>query len=340
MPIFMNARATQHPSSGMHRYTTELASRMKGVIEIMGPGWASRGWAGHLWEQIVLPKIIPAGAILWSPANSGPLRCRNQVITIHDIAVLDHPEWYSHTFAAWYRLALPRLAENSQQIITLSEFSKSRIIERLRVPREKVTVIPPGVGLPFLQPRKSGPEVEGSKIRRPYLLALGSFQPRKNLQRLVDAWPKIRGQNPELSLVLLGASDYVFAKTTIETQHDAVWHLKSPDDGQLAALYQGAELLIYPSLYEGFGMPILEAMACGTPVIASNHPALQEAGGADALYFDPLSTNKLAEIILKALHDESLRRKLSEQGLKRAEKFSWERSAKAIQEVLETVTSR
>jgi len=283
--------------------------------------------------------MLPADGLLWSPANSGPLGLNRQIISIHDVAVLDHPEWYSRSFAGWYRFALPQIARKSRKIITLSRFSKSRIIERLKVSDGKVAVIAPGVGEPFK------PQPLSSKWRnrlndgRDYLLALGSRQPRKNLKVLLAAWPTIRGQWPNLDLIIIGSHDRVFGPSKRDKPQDGVCFLDTVNDDELAKLYRGAKTLVYPSLYEGFGLPILEAMACGTPVIASNTPAHLEASGEAALHFKANAAEELIGALQRVLGNEGLRKKLARKGLARSRSFTWQRTARQIQKILQTIES-
>jgi len=339
MTIFINARVFSHPAGGVRRYATEVTACLNDDVVLFQPRDAARGWQGHIWEQFSLPRMLPADGLLWSPANTGPLGLNRQIISIHDVGVLDHPEWYSRSFAAWYRFAIPQIARKCRKIITLSRFSKSRIIERLQVPDGKVAVIAPGVGEPFKpQPLSSGWR---RKLNdgRDYLLALGPIQPRKNLNVLFEAWPAIRGQWSNLDLIIIGTRDGVFGPSKYDIPQDGVCFLDSVNDDELAKLYCGAEALVYPSLYEGFGMPILEAMACGTPVIASNAPAHLEASGKAALHFKAAAADELIGAVQHLRGSESLRKKLARKGLARSRSFTWQRTARQVQDIFQEIES-
>ena len=142
--IALNARFYAHRPTGMQRYAIELFRRFANQLDPLRPAMALRGPAGHLWEQVYLPSAV-RGRLLWSPNNTGPLAIARQVCTIHDLIPIDRPEWFNPRFAQWYQWLLPRLARRVQHIIAISEYTKQRVIERLRVPASKITVIPNGV---------------------------------------------------------------------------------------------------------------------------------------------------------------------------------------------------
>lgn len=338
--ILVNARSLSSPVTGVQRYLQELLARLPAdQMEVVSPQFARHGFAGHLWEQSVLPiKVGPR--LLWSPTNTGPLAVKRQVVTIHDVSVLEHPEWFSRVFSTWYRFLLPRLAQKANKIFTVSEFSRSRIVQLCQVDAHKVVVIHNAADARFV-PR---PSEEVSKVcqrlqipSRRYVLALGSLEPRKNLPRLLRAWKDIQPQLPrDLWLVLAGpkGQSLVFGNVFLENLPPNVFLPGYVAEECLPALYSGAVAFVFPSLYEGFGLPPLEAMACSTPVIASNTTSLPEVVGDAALTVEPLVVGEIAEAIQRLVTDEDLRSSLAKKGLERASLFSWEQAAALTWDVL------
>jgi glycosyltransferase involved in cell wall biosynthesis len=285
-----------------------------------------------LWEQIFLPSAVH-GRLLWSPNNTGPIAVARQICTIHDLIPLDHPEWFSTRFSGWYSWLLPRLARRVEHIITISEYTKYRIVERLRVAPEKITVIPNGVDRRF-SPR-SAEEIQAVRdalgITAPsYLLCVGSLEPRKNLVRLLMAWRRIQSRVAgETELVVAGAAgdSRVFRVLSTEADRTGTHFTGYVPEEYLPALYSGALALVYPSLYEGFGLPPLEALACGTPVITSDRTSLPEVVGDSAVFVNPENTDSIAEGMWRIFSSQRLRAILREKGMKRSQGFTWERSA-------------
>jgi glycosyltransferase involved in cell wall biosynthesis len=298
-----------------------------------------QGVKGHLWEQAVLPTVVRKG-LLWSPANSGPLTVRRQVLTVHDVASIEHPEWYNRAFAAWYRWMTPKLVHRVQRVITVSEFSKRRILELTGIDESRVVVIPVGVDARFC-PRPSQ-EVERArqalKIPSPhYVLSVSTLEPRKNLQRLLSAWASCASDIPDdLWLVIAGAdgAGRVFSCPEISSVPPRVRITGFVADRDLPALYSGALALAYVSLYEGFGLPALEAMACGTiPLVASN-TALPEVVGDAGLLVNPFDSEAIAAGLKRIVEESDLRDYLKIRAIERSKHFSWERTADLTWNVL------
>ncbi len=338
-PIVINARFYAHRTTGMQRYAQEISRRFTARVESLRPKTALGGPAGHLWEQFYLPTALH-GRLLWSPNNTGPLAVANQVCTIHDLAPLDKPEWFSSQFAAWYRWLLPPLARRVRHIVTISEFSKHRIMKLLGVRPEKITVVPNGVDERFHPAADHEIAAMRSALKLgedPYLLSVGSVEPRKNLGRLLEAWRSAQRSLPSnVSLVVAGGrgSSRVFGEVAIGEMPERVHFTGYVADQHLPALYSGAAAMVYPSLYEGFGLPPLEALACGTTVVTSRTTAIPEAVGDCAILVDPADTDSIAEGIIKAVNDRDTVAELAFQGIERAERFTWDRSADATLRVL------
>jgi glycosyltransferase involved in cell wall biosynthesis len=235
------------------------------------------------------------------------------VVTVHDLAVLRHPETFNQWTRRYSRLAVSRVARAAGRVIAVSEFTRGEIVELLGVPPERIDVIPNAVGPPFVA---DGPAAEGD-----YVLAVGTLEPRKN-----HALAQQAARALAVPMRVVGARGWG------DIQVDG-WLGQVPD-GELAALYRGARCLVYPSLYEGFGIPVLEAMACGTPVVTSAGGATEEVAGGAAVLVDPHDVASIAAGIEEAA---ARRDELARKGLERAREFTWPRVAAATRRVYEQV---
>lgn len=320
--IIINGRFLSRRVTGVERYGRE-------IIRLLGNNYRvekmrSNGLTGHAWEQFILPSKLRSESVLWSPANTGPLAVRNQALTIHDLSPIEHPEWFRKSFASWYRLFLPILAKRVQVIFTPSEFVKQKVMKRFGV--EKIVVTSNGVDLSKFQPNLRRNEYIHPKE---YILFVGSLQPRKNLRVLLKVWHDIKKDFKNLWLVIAGESKNIFGKTNFATE-DRIQFLGYINDDTLPELYANAKLFILPSFEEGFGLPVLEAMACGAPVIVSNGGALPETVGDAAMIFDLSKPETLSAAIQECLTNEQLCTCLREKGFARAIEFSWQASANLI----------
>jgi glycosyltransferase involved in cell wall biosynthesis len=258
------------------------------------------------------------------------------VTTIHDLAFEHLPETFTRRGKAQLRLTVRRTARRAAHILTVSEFSRQDIIKTYRLPPDKITVTYNGCEAQFT-PLGAAHETEAIKrkfgITKEYLLAVGSLQPRKNLVRLLHAYAKLRAQQPDfqLQLVLVGRQLWLYQEILREIkQQDFAADVIVTDyvsDENLPALYRSAVALVYPSLFEGFGLPPLEAMACGTPVITSNTSSLPEVVGPAALLIDPYDEAAIAQAIWQIARDSELRRRLQQAGLTQAQQFTWHAAA-------------
>ena len=336
--VVVNGRFRTRQVTGVERYACEVTKRLAPKARMVIPGHFHSGIRGHFWEQFILPRLIERTEILWSPANTGPLSFPNQVLSLHDLSVIDHPEWFSQEYAFWHRFLLPRLIMSVKAIITMSNFSKTRIIEYFGLQPEVVHCIPEGVDPHHFH---SQPEAEILRIRQrfslesEYLLLVASLEPRKNIKRLLAAWKKISSELEGKTLVIAGGKYRVFKEIEISKNVEKVRWLGYVDEQDLPGLYSAAQAYILPSLYEGFGLSVLEAMACGTPVAIANSGALPEVAAESALFFDPHSVDSIAAAIGVILCDPVLRRDLKERGLERSRLFSWDRTAQEVWLVLE-----
>jgi glycosyltransferase involved in cell wall biosynthesis len=244
------------------------------------------------------------------------------------LSPLEHPEWFRASFATWYRFFLPLLAKRVRIIFTPSEYMKKKIIKRFGV--DNVTVTPNGVDTSLFHPDAIQTSYE---IAGKYILFVGSMQPRKNLAGLIATWHEIKAEFEDISLVIAGAAGHVF-RTEQFLEGKQIRFLRHIPDADLPGLYARAELLVLPSLDEGFGLPVLEAMACGTPVLVSNAGALPEVAGDAAVIFDVSNPAELTTSLKCCLQNNALRTSLREKGLTRAKNFSWQHPAEMIWNML------
>jgi glycosyltransferase involved in cell wall biosynthesis len=260
------------------------------------------------------------------------------VATIHDLSFEHLPETFNRRSRAQLRLTVRRTARKAAQILTLSEFSRRDIVDTYGIAPDRVSVTPAAAPSHF-KPIKDETELrkirETYGIERDYILSVSSIQPRKNLIRLIEAYSCLRGLRAEgklPQLVLVGKRGWLDNETFRAAQR----HSANNDiaftgyvaENDLPALYSGATCFVYPSFFEGFGLPVLEAMQCGAPVIAGNRTSIPEVVGKAGLLFDPFDTNSLVQALTRMLDDSEYRAALRTQGLARAREFDWKQTAR------------
>jgi glycosyltransferase involved in cell wall biosynthesis len=327
--VVVNGRFLSRRTTGVERYGREIIQLFRNSHRVEKT--RSNGLAGHAWEQLILPTRLRSNSILWSPANTGPLIVRDQAVTIHDLTPLDHPEWFRKSFAVWYRLFLPVLAKRVRVVFTPSEFIKQKIIKRFRI--KNVIVTPNGVNSAIFHP---GAQQSTYKFPENYIFFVGSLQPGKNLQTLLNVWREIKYEFKNIGLIVAGETGTVFGKIKYPVD-ERVRFLGYVADEDLPGIYAKATLFVLPSFDEGFGLPALEAMACGAPVIVSNGGALPETVGEAGLIFDVSKPDDLTNSIRECLSKNDLRLSLKEKGLARVKNFSWQRSAELIWNTLNEI---
>lgn len=291
---------------------------------------------GTLWEQWTLPRTT-RGRTLLSLCNIGPLAKRDQLLMIHDAAVFDLPAGYSLAFRLWYRFAFSILKRRARHIVTVSHFSRARLAARLRVPPARVSVVPAAVD--HIDRIDADPRVL-SRLKLDtdgYVLFVGSLAPGKNLARALEAIALMRASHPTLRFVIAGgANAKIFGARAAGLRDDdpyVTW-AGYVTDGELKALYEHAGCFVFPSLYEGFGLPPLEAMRCGCPVVVSHEGALPEVCGGAALFCDAYSPPDIAAAIARVMDDAELRARLRTMGREHARRYSWRRSARALLDIV------
>jgi len=283
----------------------------------------------HVWEQFRLP-FASRGAPLLNLSGSAPLFKVRQICTFHDTAVFDVPGAYSGLFVAWYRLLFQVQGRVSRRLLTVSRFSRERLMHHLGLPADRIGVVPGAAD--HMRQLGDEPEVLERLGVAPgrYFLAVGSAMPTKNFGRLAEAFAGLPDADVRL-VVVGGANPAVFADTTDSVQDDRrIVRAGRLSDEALKTLYSQARAYVFPSTYEGFGLPPVEAMQCGTPVIAARAAAIPEVCADAAGYFDPLSLDDIRASLHRAWHDDAWLDTLRAAGSRQAESFTWRNSALAL----------
>jgi alpha-1,3-rhamnosyl/mannosyltransferase len=375
MKIVLNGLPVIYPISGVGRYTLELGRALEHLLgegnifwfgkELSGNGLngpvsedfiprhriqyslknilrkipGTRTWM-HLWRdrqfKSYVKEIKPS---LYHETNYTPYSFEDgpTLITLYDLSFVKHPEWHPSERVKYFERYCIKQLPKVDAIITISEFSKKEIIDLLGIPSEKIFMTPLGVR------QDCTPLVKQmEKLPQEYILFLGNLEPRKNLATLLEAYrslpKKLKDRHP---LVIAGASGW-------ETHElKKALHLFKMEESPilpgyipqkfLPNLYRGASVFVYPSFYEGFGLPVIEAMACGIPVIASKTSSFPEIVDGAGILINPYDPNELKEAIMQALEDSQIRRELSEKGLKRAKLFSWKKCASETLTIYEKI---
>ena len=319
MKVALDVSPLRLTRAGSARYVEGLRRELPKHVELRELEWGGTGRAtaamrDAVWYPVALPRAARGADVLHCPTFRAPLRSSVPlVVTVLDLAVLRHPELFNRWSRTYSRLAVPRVVQAARRLIAISEFTKRELVELLGVDPGHVTVIgvPPLGGL-----APEGPSAEGD-----YVLAVGTLEPRKNLERAAEA-----ASRAGVELRVVGALGWGGVSP------NGVRWLGEVGDDELAQLLRGARVLVYPSLYEGFGIPILEAMSVGTPVVTSRGGATEEVAGGAAVLVNPLDPASIAEGIADA---DRRRDELRALGLARAQSFTWDDVARRTVEVYE-----
>jgi glycosyltransferase involved in cell wall biosynthesis len=339
--VVLNRRAATRPTiTGVERWTAEVLAGLKaldpaGYVVAEPPRWARRRAAAQAWEQLALPALAARrrAPLILSPANLAPLAWPRNVIVMHDAAVLREPQAYSRSYRLWHSRFGLACARRASAVITVSEFSRRELVELAGLDPERLHVIPGGVGGRFRPDAALSPEARRRHgLERPYVLTVATDDARKNLGALAAAAEALAGRGIEL--VWAGDSRPYFGAVAGAA---GVRQLGYVDDGELPGLYAGALAFVLPSRYEGFGLTCLEAMAAGTPVVASDRAALPETCGDAALLVDPDDPDAIAAAVVGAATDDALRERLRTSGRARAARFSWDGTTRRVHELLSTL---
>ena len=359
MNIALDARPLSHSLSGIGRYTAEILKRIAPQCNLqlltdeplrtkISPACEQLikrhslpySLSKLLWQQQQIPQALKKEMpdVFWSPRHHLPLfGCKKipMVLTIHDLVYRKMPETMKRSNWAMEKLLLSASTRRADHIIAVSHATKQSLIEELKVPEHKISVIHSGYAEPV--------SIDFPMRAKPYILFLGTLEPRKNIERLIDAYLTLpHDLQAKYDLVLAGGlgwkSETLQAKIAAHSHNiDALGFV---DDATAAGLMKQARCFAFPSLYEGFGLPILEAMCLDCPVLTSTDPACMEVSGDAALHIDPLSVGSTAQGLQKILEDGVLRETLIHKGRNNLQRFSWDVAAEQHLAVFQKVANR
>ena len=357
----IDGRAFTSPAAGVRRYVTELGSALLALgepVEMVALGGspdavpAGLSHVGEPWHPPTnlgwtiagLPRAASRAGVdlIHAPAYTAPLwSAVPTVLTIHDVSYERHPEWYPYRRDRFRRAFYRSSARAAAHVLTDSEFSRREIADAYAIPLDRVTVAAPGVSADFGPGPSSQPLPSG--VSMPFLLHVGDLHERRNVTVAIDALARARGAlHGQVSLVLAGIDRGVGDR--LDTQAAAVGiplvRLGTVNDSTLRSLYRGAAALVYPSRYEGFGLPVLEAMASGTPVIASRAASIPEVLGEAGVLLDPDAPQAWADAIVRVMTDPEQQARMRSAGVARAAEFSWTRTARLTLDVYRQVAER
>ncbi len=341
MKILIDGRVLAHEhTSGVQRHAQEIIKALQDAdhtIAVAIPKYKNRYYQ-QIWEHTLLPFYARKYDILYCPSNIAsfylPKRTK-LIMTLHDLAFLDFPKQYSSLFQKYYAYLVPKNLSRAEHIITISDFSKKRIVREYPWTKNKISVIHHGVSS-FFTP--------SNKKKSDYILYVGAMNEIKNFQAVIKIFLLPEFKTIPLKMILPGVStftqnDTVTALLSKAQKAENIEIIDQVTQEELKTYYQKAKLFIFPSFHESFGFPPLEAMACGTPVIVSNVTALPEVCGDSAVYIDPDNIHDLSEKIHMTLKNDLLLQKLSSMGLSHVKKFTWEKAAREYLNILQKGTS-
>ena len=284
------------------------------------------GGSGQRWEQISLP-LAARGTLLLNLCNVGPLFFRNQVTVLHDAAPVRVPEAYTPAFRTWYRVMAPWIGRIARRVLTVSEFSSRELSAAYRIPPRKIGVLP--MSGDHMLRAEEHVDVRGKYQLgdRPYVLAVSSASSHKNFRLVIEAIELLKAT--DYDFVIVGSNLPIF-NAVQQSLPDFVKRVGYVSDAELRSLFRDASCFVFPSLYEGFGLPPVEAMTLGCPVIASNLPSIREACGDAVFYISPTSASELGHAMTQVMTDDRLRGALREGGYSHVEHYSWRKTAVRI----------
>ena len=369
LKILLDAGPAVHQSAGLARYTESLASALwqhcRDTVDLnlfynchsghqlpasLSPiparafplgqyPWRLGVLACQLLRAPVADRRLGAGDIYHATEHLLPWTARPSVMTVHDLIFERYPQHHTLANRTFLRVAMPLFVRRAGAIIAVSRHTKRDLLELYRTSPHKVHVIEEGIEARFrpTETEEVRLAMERHAIRKPYLLMVGTLEPRKNHALAFEALARLKAAGWPHSLVVAGRRGWLFDSVQsnverLQLETDVIFTGRVPD-ADLPALYSGADCLLMPSLYEGFGIPVLEAMACGTPVVCSKVSSLPEVAGPAARYIESLTGEGLAEAVLDVLQNPQMAEQMRTEGLKRAARFSWRDAARQTVEV-------
>jgi glycosyltransferase involved in cell wall biosynthesis len=353
--LIINGRFLCNSMNGIGRFSLEICKQLKRLglnFKIVIPEWLNYdnehgfeivkygNFKSHFWEQIDLLRFLKLkkSPFLLNLSGLGPIFYKKQIVTIHDLSFYENSKWFSKAYTLFYSYFTPITAKNAIKILTVSYFSKNEIIKYLDVDKRKIEVIYNAVSANIDDNFNecTANSVIKYDLNCKYILAVSSIDPRKNLQLLIDAFLELNLDN--YKLVLVGkTSNHFNVKLKANSRNIIFTGLVSDID--LSMLYKSCEFFVYPSLYEGFGIPPLEAMKNHCAVILSDIPSLREICNDAALYINPNDINDLKNGMLKVIKDPTLKEDLKIKGFSRSNYFKWETSGEKVYNIIKDITA-
>jgi glycosyltransferase involved in cell wall biosynthesis len=301
----------------------------------MGP-W--HRWSSYLWQQTRMLRQLKPDWYFSTYLLPPVVPCRAALL-VHDLSFRAHPEYFPASIALYMRILVSAAIRRADRIIVDSEFTRGEIKHFHANAPQKTSVVYLGVGREFVAEDDTAADQSALQqygVQSPYILAMGNIHPRKNLDSLLEAYQQLqRNQVKVPPMVWAGIERWGSSQLQSRARDAGVKLIGRVAAEDLPAVYRQASVLVYPSAYEGFGLPPVEAMACGTPVVASNTTSLPEVLGDAALLVDPMNVNQIAAGIERSLFDQSLRTKLRERGIERSQQFDWIKSAQSLLDILD-----
>ena len=302
---------------------------------------------GHplFWKQVLLPlhQLRHNYDLLFVPTYSSPVFFKGKVLlTVHDLIFAKYPQWANWKQSIRFSVVVPMTIRRADCLIAVSETTANDIIALTGIPHSRIEVVHLGVDKIFCERSESGSRQlrEKYKIDYPYILHVGSIHPRRNIKRLIEAFLFLKNEKKIAHhLILIGLNFHRSSEFRNNSVHRDIHYFGFVPDDDLVDFYSQAEIFVYPSLYEGFGLPVIEAMACGTPVITSNVSSLPEVAGDAALLVDPESTGSIADAIQKLIFQQGLRRELIDKGRERSAQFTWEKASLQTCQIMDRLIS-
>lgn len=352
MKLGINATFLNDKPTGVCVFTQEVSTRLSGLNKetVLFSNYHIQGcslkttpssingslrFANNLKRFIYINTVLPyllkkqRTEVLYCPVTEFPfLTLRKIVVSVHDL----HPIYFPQQFglsSVHFRTSLKLLGKRSESIVVPSNFVKTELLRYANINPERIDVIYNGFDSSRFRPQEEEDRdrfLSSYSIKQPYILLVGTLFPYKNIVTLINAFKAIKDKIPHI-IIIAGRRDIPH---TPLPQDERIVYIDYISQAALPYLYSYAEMLVHPSLFEGFGMTILEAMACGTPVISSNGGSLPEVAGDAGLLFEPKDTQKLSELILTLTNNENLRKKMIEKGFRNTKRFSWDRTAEGI----------
>ena len=356
--LFVNARFLTQNITGVQRFAIEISLWLKRILKdnvqfiapknIVHVNTAKEldaicvgNFKGYLWEQLELPRFLikRQNPLLLNLANMAPVFYRNKITVIHSLSFLNK-EWTSFLFHNMYKILIPLIIKNSKFIFTVSNYTKHEILsyyKNIHNLYHNIDVVYNSYIVSNKDKTINNNIFNGNNIKK-YILYVGSISKSKNITNLIEVVNNINKRNKKISLYIVGSYNPKIFYSNYITNYEYVKFIGQVNDvDTLIAYYQNAIAFVFPSLYESFGIPPIEAQACGCPVLCSNVTSLPEICGNGALYFDPMNIYDMETKIELILNNENLQNELRLKGFENIKRFSWERSAKQIIEIMESL---